>query len=84
MNNTSKKELMKLLQQYSFAFVECTLFLDNHPSNTEALEYCEKIKAKLDDLTAEYEEKFGPLTAFGSDGDVWTWVTTPWPWEMSE
>ena len=43
-NNMSKKDLMMMIQQYSFAMVECALFLDTHPSNTEALEYCEKIK----------------------------------------
>ena len=84
-NNMSKKDLMMMIQQYSFAMVECALFLDTHPSNTEALEYCEKIKDMLGAYTDEYERKYGPLTVFGADADKsWSWVSTPWPWEISE
>jgi len=84
MNGMTKKELMKLIQQYSFALVECNLFLDSHPKNSEALEYFEKLQEKLADFTEEYEEKYGPLTVYGSCGDSWSWVTAPWPWEASE
>lgn len=84
MNNISKKELMMMIQQYSFALVECNLFLDSHPNNREALEYFEKVKRMLAECTEAYEENYGPLTVFGSSGEPWQWVSTPWPWEMSE
>ena len=37
-------------------------------------------KAKM--LRDEYEEKYGPVTAFGAAGKApWTWIESPWTWE---
>ena len=84
-NNIGKKELMLMIQQYSFALVECNLFLDTHPNSTEALEYYEKTKDMLAAYTDEYERRYGPLTVFGAEAErPWSWVATPFPWEMSE
>ena len=75
---------MMMIQQYSFALVECNLFLDSHPNNRDALEYFEEVKRMLAEYTEAYEENYGPLTVFGSDEKSFDWVNTPWPWEMSE
>ena len=49
--------------------------------NTPALsDYRETVK-RLDEAVAQYESKYGPLTAAsGAMGERWSWVTGPWPW----
>jgi len=81
-----KKKLYKLIQTYSFIIYETVLYLDGHPHCRKALDHYAKYKAKLAEVTAVYEEKYGPLTIMGQDscGDGWNWVKTPWPWEYDD
>ena len=74
---------MCALQRTSFALVETVLFLDGHPCDTDALEYYRKMKEKYDEALKDYEENFGPISVHGVNCEKgWTWVETPWPWEM--
>ena len=80
-----KKTLYKQIQTYSFVLYETVLYLDGHPNCRKALAYHAKVKAKLAEATARYEEMFGPLTILGQGcGDSWKWVETPWPWETED
>lgn len=40
-------------------------------------------RRKSNELTREYEEKYGPLNISSNslDGNNFTWATDPWPWE---
>ncbi len=77
-----RKALMLRLQQASFALWETMLFLDTHPDDAEALKYFAEIRQKSRELTAQYEKKYGPVTAEATyAGAHWNWVDGPWPWQ---
>jgi spore coat protein JB len=76
---------MRKIQQQSFALVEANLYLDSHPTCPKGLEYFAKHKKEYDELVAEYNEKYGPITVGQSSTEKkWGWVTTPFPWERGE
>ena len=83
MDNQTKDALLRKVQALSFAKVETELYLDTHPTCRAALDYYEDTVKALKQKTEEYESKFSPITAGGALGrDSWTWVDTPWPWQM--
>ena len=82
-NNTEKTaNLLNQLQALSFAMTELGLYLDTHKTDTEAMELFTAYEELYGELSAEYEDKFGPLTQrqSGHNGQ-WTWTNQPWPWE---
>lgn len=76
----NKEKLMRKIQALSFAKTETELYLDAHPNNPAALDYYKKIVGELEGLYVEYENKYGPITASGSTGNTWNWISGPWPW----
>ena len=80
----SKVELMKKIQELSFAKTETELYLDSHPDNSMALDYYKDIISKLDDAMTKYQNEYGPIYAEGVIGDRWTWVDGKWPWQLGE
>lgn len=80
-----KQKLMRKIQQNGFALVEANLYLDSHPTCKMGLEYFRKHKAIQEELEKEFNENYGPLTAFQSEGTKkWEWVMSPFPWERGE
>lgn len=80
MNNCEQKKLFREIQIYSFAVLECALYLDGHPDNKRAMEFYKKYNAKLTELNKKYEKNYGPLTIFGNEECTWTWTESAWPW----
>lgn len=79
----NKEQLMKEIQQVSFALVDLNLFLDSHPDNQLALDFFRDMQKSYSQLQAEYELMYGPLTAFDTNTEQgWTWTQEPWPWEL--
>ena len=77
MNDRAK--MLKKLQAASFALDDIQLFLDTHPNDRNALECFAKYQRIYEELCAEFEEKFGALTAKKVDTNKgWTWVENPW------
>ena len=82
MNNTNLRErLMKAYQAYSFAAYDTLLYLDAYPECREAMEAYNKYQKMAIKAKAEYESKFGPITAPTEVGD-WQWTSSPWPWQI--
>lgn len=81
-----QKKLYKLIQTYSFVIYETALYLDGHPTCRKAMEYYNKYREKLNEVTRMYEENYGPMTIMGHNAcsDSWKWVETPWPWEYDD
>lgn len=81
-----RKHLMREIQELSFALVEINLFLDNYPTNTQALADYRRIRRNLESARQVYENAYGPLLNFGygenHNTNVWQWVEEPWPWEI--
>jgi spore coat protein JB len=84
MSEMSRKDLLRKIQELSFASVEINLYLDNHPGNQKALNDYNKISAELQEVTKLYEKEYGPLKNFGCAQSEypWKWVNEPWPWEL--
>lgn len=82
-NNTSRKELLKKVQEADFFALELQLFLNTHPNCEEALKlYSESVK-KAKTLRNEYESNYGPLTAMSTPAKApWQWSRNPWTWEI--
>ncbi|MBQ1504376.1 MAG: spore coat protein CotJB [Oscillospiraceae bacterium] len=77
----NRAELLRAIQIADFALVEANLFLDSHPDDENALRYYGTYKKRLDELTEDYVNQFGPLTARQYEGwDRWKWVDEPFPW----
>ena len=81
--NRSREHLLRQIQALAFAQNEWVLFLDTHPHEQRALRQYHKVTAQLKELEECYNENFGPLTPADvrAEND-WTWVNSPWPWEM--
>ncbi|MGN1458082.1 MAG: spore coat protein CotJB [Acutalibacteraceae bacterium] len=75
-----RERMLRNLSSYDFAITELHIYLDTHPNDAAAADALAEYEAKSRKLTAEYEEKFGPLTASGISGNRWAWISDPWPW----
>ena len=78
----NKHDDMLKVQKLAFAKTEAELFLDTHPDCKCALDYYLTIVAELDGAMDEYQAKHGPIHASGTSSDRWSWVDSPWPWQL--
>ena len=79
---SERTDLLYKLQAADFAAYDLMLYLDTHPCCQSTLNlYNEKVKeAKA--LRAEYESKYGPITATSSGKTTpWQWIQNPHAWE---
>lgn len=81
-----KCKMLRRIYAFDFAIVELNLYLDSHPDDIKALKTLEQYRAKRADLVREYEACFGPYIVTSDDvrGDRWSWIDSPWPWDMKE
>lgn len=75
--------LLREVQMAEFALVEANLFLDTHPTDTNALEYFYKYKQIHERAVEAYTAAYGPLTAMQYSGGKWKWTDGPFPWERA-
>lgn len=83
-NCSCKADLMKLINEVSFAVDDIKLYLDTHPCDENARAYFEKYSRMRNEALKEYAENYGPLTvdtAIYSDSEKWNWIDEPWPWQ---
>ena len=81
----SKHQLMKLINEVSFAIDDIVLFLDTHPEDQKALDYFTHLSDKRKMLISIYSSKYAPLTLDSYDSKdtaCWDWIMKPWPWEI--
>ena len=79
--NISREALGAKIKSLAFAKTETELFLDTHPDSRAALSYYHEIVDKLAELTEQYNDMYGPLTADASSSESWNWIEGPWPWQ---
>ena len=79
----NKAVLLNKISKVGFILNELALFLDTHPENVQALRHYEFYQKKHDELTREYENKYGHFLTrrMANNSDRWTWCDGPWPWE---
>ena len=77
-------QLLTYLNEVSFVVSDMLLYLDTHPNDQTALEFCREHISLRSQALKEYSSRFGPLTIDTADDNAstsWNWVETPWPWE---
>ena len=77
-----RQRMLRRLSSLKFPQWDLHIFLDTHPGNCEAARKLEDYQKKIDELTRQYEEKFGPVHESGVSR--WAWISGPWPWEIGE
>ena len=81
---TKREAVLKKISTNQFAAHDMQLYLDTHPDDAATIEKMNGYKANAAELIAEYEKEFGPLTKKITDGNQWSWIKGPWPWESGE
>lgn len=82
--STSREQLLRQINESSFAVNDILLFLDTHPKDQEALEYFSKAVAARKTAMKQYAQAYGPLTIDTADDNAsrsWQWIEQPFPWE---
>lgn len=76
--------IMHQLQALGFAVQELGLYLDTHADDVEAVELYRQYAELYEAGITQYQENCGPLFHRQAVRDgVYTWNTTPWPWEYA-
>ena len=85
MAERNRAVMLNKISKAGFVLNDLALFLDTHPTDANALRYYGYYQKRHEDLTREYESRYGQLTRkMGSGPDClnrWTWTDGPWPWE---
>jgi len=78
----SRKQLLQLINEVSFATLDVTLYLDTHPDDMDALDYFKEHSNVREQAVKEYTRLYGPLTTdIANDSTCWKWSMQPFPWE---
>lgn len=92
----ARGDLLKEINEASFAIVDLTLYLDTHPTDKEAMNLFVTCKDRRKKALQDYETQFEPLiidcinpgknnqtdTMTNYSGqDHWTWSDGPLPWD---
>ena len=86
LNTSERAKDLKTVQKYMFAAYDLQLFLDTHPNDSEALKMYSDVVKKAEDARADFEKRYGPLSAFSAAYDTqnWQWNENPWPWDNAD
>ena len=79
-----QERLMRRISANQFAMWELHIYLDTHPGDCEAAAKLEEYRKVTADLTAKYEEAYGPINETPQNTNRWAWIAEPWPWELGE
>ncbi len=80
--NNKKDELLYKIQIYNFAIRDLCLYLDIHPTETNALKLFSEYNKELNKLKKEYDTMYSPLNINEVESSTkWTWINNPWPWD---
>lgn len=79
-------EMLTTIDSLCFAMIDLDLYLDIHPEDKRALELYEFYRRSHDEYMEAYQKEFGPieLDSASIDGNYWTWILSPWPWEVEK
>ena len=81
---TDREALLKKISTYQFAALDLQLYLDTHKDDAEAIKKMNMYKEKAMPLIEQFESKYGPLRKSVTEGNNWSWIKAPWPWESED
>ena len=76
-------DMLTYIDSLCFALIDLNLYLDLYPNDSKIIELFNSYRMEKDEITKEYESKYGPLT-LNSDSlnkAPWAWDNMPWPWD---
>ncbi len=76
-------ELLTNIDALCFAMTDLNLYLDIYSDDTNMINLFNQYRIQKENLTKEYESKYGPIT-LNSDSlnsYPWAWDDMPWPWD---
>ena len=76
-------DMLTYIDSLCFALIDLNLYLDLYPNDSKIIELFNSYRMEKDEITKEYESKYGPLT-LNSDSlnkAPWAGDNMPWPWE---
>lgn len=80
----SRDELLKKITALDFYIIDLHLYLNTHPTDTEALMMYNNCVIQVKELREEYNKMFGMLLANNSiSKEPWQWIDNPWPWQKN-
>lgn len=78
----NRSELYRWVMALGFCAYDMLLYLDTHPDDAQAHSYYNQCNELYNSAKKTYEERFEPLSAFGSQPlEDWDWNDGPMPWE---
>ena len=83
MTSMSRAEQILKIQELCFACVDLNLYLDNNPTDKNAICLYNSLGEQFEQAVKAYEKKYGPLMNFGHSRSScpFQWVDEPWPWQ---
>ena len=81
--SNEQERLFLELSRIHFAAHEINLYLDLNPNDVSMIRLFNDYRQQANQLTKEYEKKYGPLTIMSDslDQTPFMWEKSPWPWE---
>ncbi len=86
MDAVQQVKMLRKIQELEFVATELQLFLDTHPDDRQALAKFNNTHKELLKHVRNYEQVYGPLLSFGFSPVMqnhWSWIDSPWPWEIN-
>ena len=83
LDTMEKRELLRQVQMHQFSMHDLALYLDTHPTDTDALDALMMHREAFEKAAAVYVRRFGALRKEQVEPENgWAaWSNTPWPWE---
>ncbi len=83
LDTMERAELLRQVQMHQFAMYDLALYLDTHPTDSDALDALLAHRDACERVTAVYVKRFGALRKdqVGAEHGWAAWSNTPWPWE---
>ena len=83
LDTMEKDELLREVQRHHFSMHDLALYLDTHPTDTDALDALLAHRDACEKASAVYGKRFGALRKEQVEAENgWAaWSNTPWPWE---
>lgn len=81
--SNEQERLFLEISRTSFAAHELNLYLDIYPNDVSMIKLFNDYREKCEQLTKEYEQKYGPLSVKSDslNQTPFMWEKSPWPWE---
>lgn len=80
----SRDELLRKITALDFYIIDLHLYLNTHPTDSEAIRLYNESVMQAKALREEYQKAYGMLLANNSlSREPWQWIEGPWPWQKS-